>query len=159
MKSIGNRSVCRLRDRMPRSYLQSPQSYHEQCLSVLQDRHRWSFQSMWSFRSIRTILLRSVQESAENRIILHAEEPAIIARILLFIYHGIYESEDIAQGMAEEIPRFKNVIDRYAKAVENCRRDSKLAVKLYAAGERFGLPGPFKDTIRLNFFKAIWADA
>ncbi|KAK5956630.1 hypothetical protein OHC33_002116 [Knufia fluminis] len=96
------------------------------------------------------------KESRENKIDLCEDEPEIIARILILIYCGVYESEDITRGMVGMIPQFEGVTDRYAHAIGSCWRDAELAVKLYTTMKRYGFSKSYSDSLRLIFLKALY---
>ncbi|KAK5949078.1 hypothetical protein OHC33_009819 [Knufia fluminis] len=79
------------------------------------------------------------------------ESPAIIARLLIFLYKGSYPEGDIAQSAIEQ---FQNIED------ELCRPNQQLWLhaRMYALASMLDLNDLF-DAARIAFHKAIISDA
>jgi len=98
-----------------------------------------------------------MREGIESRIEFPDDEAELIARVLIFIYSGVYESEDICNGLAGPITQFNTVTDKYAEAIKKCHLDSELAIKMYSLGTRFFLP-ELQQLAREVFLGALYSN-
>ncbi|KAJ9657712.1 hypothetical protein H2198_004127 [Neophaeococcomyces mojaviensis] len=103
----------------------------------------------------RAAINSSMREGIENRIEFPDDEAELIARVLIFIYSGVYETEDISKGLAGPIAQFNHVEDKYDKAIEKWHIDSELAIKMYSLGKRFFIPD-LQQAARETFIGAIY---
>jgi len=78
-----------------------------------------------------------------------------VARALIYLYTGIYESDDIVNGLAGEMRQFSTLPDGYSGASEDLYVDSKLCVKMYNLADRIMLP-ELQAELRHIFLRAYY---
>jgi len=75
------------------------------------------------------------------------DEPEILARVLIYLYTGIYESDNIAEGLAGSIAQFTRINDQYPAASEDPFKDTELTMKVFNLANRM-LMSEFQDSLR-----------
>ena len=83
------------------------------------------------------------------------EEPEILARALIYIYTGVYESENIANGLVGEIRQFCDVSDRYAAASKAQSKDCELCIQVHTMADWTMLP-ELQTALRHIFLQAYY---
>lgn len=78
-----------------------------------------------------------------------------MARALIYLYTGIYESDDIVNGLAGEMRQFSLLSDEYSGASEDAYVDCELCVKMYNLADRIMLP-ELQAELRHIFLRAYY---
>ncbi|KAK5100239.1 hypothetical protein LTR70_001773 [Exophiala xenobiotica] len=113
--------------------------------------------SILSCRSpfFKAAVSNGMRESFESKIELPEDEPEVVARALIYLYTGKYESDDIASGMAGEVRQFSSLSDRYSRASQTWNTDCELCIKMYNLAGKLMLP-ELQAELRNIFLRAYY---